>query len=259
MKIAAFQRYPMFDDPERLCALVARDLLWAEGEGAAIALFPEAFLLGHSYDAAVIAGRAARVSGGALAGLCDRIRGAAPLCVIGAFERLEEGIANNAIVISRGAVIGRYAKAHPNEPGVRAGTDFPVFAHEGLRFGINICNDANNPAAAQRLADQGAGLILYPLGNLLPAATAARWRTRSIATLQDRARQTGCWIASADVTGTHGDSISHGCTAIVRPDGSVAARAAEGREGVALFDIPAPSREARAFMAAGKTRAGPKA
>lgn len=87
--------------------------------------------------------------------------------------------------------MGRYAKAHPNEPGVIAGSDFPTFLRSGVRYGVNICNDANHPGTAQRIADQAARVILYPLNNMRPSATADRWREKSLANLVDRARQTG--------------------------------------------------------------------
>jgi len=244
MRIAAFQCHAIDDDLDLLCDRLYRDLCRAARDRVDLALFPEAYLLGHSYDRDVIARRARQISGGMLEMLCRRLPHGCPMIVIGAFERDRTAVFNNAIVIAHGAVRGRYAKAHPNEPGVTAGTDFPIFEQAGCRFGINICNDANHPDAAQRVADQRADLILYPLNNMLPPAVADRWRARSIANLQARARQTGCWIASADVTGTLGDRISHGCTAIVNPAGEVVARVEEGIAGVAMADIPIAPRPA---------------
>jgi predicted amidohydrolase len=142
------------------------------------------------------------------------------------------------LVIENGHVVGRYAKRHPNEPGVVAGTASPVFARGGVRYGINICNDANYPEVAGELAARGAAVICYPLNNMLSPDTAEHWRKRSVENLRSRARQTGCWIVSADVTGSHGALLSHGCTMIVRPDGTIAARVAEGAEGVAIYDVP---------------------
>jgi predicted amidohydrolase len=171
--------------------------------------------------------------------LCSRIAGQIRQS-LGAFERRGDLVTNSAFVVEHGRVIGRgrYAKAYPNEPGVVAETDYPVFRRSGLCYGINICNDANQPTAAQRLADQGTSLILYPLNNMLPPETAAQWRRRSIDTLQACARQTGCWVASADVTGCHGQSISYGCAVIVSPDGTIVSRAREGLEDVAICTLP---------------------
>jgi predicted amidohydrolase len=237
MRIAAFQRPPLYDDLPGAGAALLRDLRRADAEGVDLALFPECGLHGHSYDGATIARRALRSDGPELTALLAPLSGIAATVIAGAFERHDDGITNSAFVIERGRIVGRTAKAHPNEDGVRAGDGAPIFARGALRFGIAICNDANYPETAERIARQGAALICYPLNNMLRPETADTWRSRSIENLQARARQTGCWIASADVSGSYDGLISHGCTAIVAPDGTIMARAVEGREGVALFDI----------------------
>lgn len=145
---------------------------------------------------------------------------------------------NSAFVIERGRIVGNYAKAYPNEPGVIAGDDFPTFLRAGVRYGINICNDANHADAAEKIARQNADLILYPLNNMLPRETAGRWREKSLANLVDRARQTNCWIASSDVTGESNGLLSYGCTAIVAPSGEVVARVPELSEGTVIYDVP---------------------
>ncbi len=239
MRLAVFQRRPIVGDPAHAAAIIADDLRWAATQRVDLALFPEGFLTGHSYDPATIAAVAIARDGLELGTLLARLAPSHPAAIVGAFERRGEAIFNSAFVLEGRAVTGRYAKAHPNEPGVTAGDAAPVFERAGLCYGINICADANHPATAQRLADAGARLICYPLNNWLPVETADRWRERSIANLQARARQTGCWVASADVTGAGEGLISHGCTMIVAPDGAIVARVAEGQEGAALFDIAA--------------------
>ncbi|SFK11060.1 Predicted amidohydrolase [Sphingomonas sp. NFR04] len=238
MRIAAVQCRPVFDDAERTIAAIVARLRWAEAEGVDLLLFPEAWLLGHAYDAAVIRARAEVASNDALPALCARIARFPTTLVVGALEAVDGQVFNSAVVIEAGRIVGRYAKAHPNEDGVTPGTDFPVFARSDRRWGINICNDANFPDAAARLAEQGAGLILYPLNNLLRPETAARWREKSLANLIARARETGCWVASADVAGTANDRLSYGCTSILSPAGDVMARVPELAEGVAMFDLP---------------------
>lgn len=244
MRIAAVQCSPVFDDPERTIAAIVTRLRWAEAEGIDLLLFPEAWLLGHSYDAATIRARA-EAAAAAVPMLCDRVHGFPTTLVIGAFEAGDAGPCNNALVIEGGRVVGRYAKAHPNEPGIVSGTRFPVFERAGVRYGINICNDANHPEAAARLADQGADLILYPLNNLLRPETAARWRERSLANLVARAAQTGCWIVSADVAGEAGDRVSYGCSAILSPDGAVVARVPELQDGAVIWEVHAGARATR--------------
>ena len=237
MRIAVVQCSSIFDDVRRAGDVIVHRLRWADREGINLTIFPEAFLLGHSYDPETIHTRASR-STSAIAALCKRVAAFHSTLVVGAFDRVDGQVFNSAFVIEAGQVVGRYAKTHPNESGVTAGSNFPTFLRSGVRYGVNICNDANHPAAAQRIADQDARLILYPLNNMLRSETADRWRDKSLANLIDRARQTGCWVASSDVTGTSGNLMSWGCTAIVTPEGSVVARVPELDEGVAIYEVP---------------------
>ncbi|MFL0587737.1 carbon-nitrogen hydrolase family protein [Sphingomonas olei] len=238
MRIAVFQCSSILDDARRAGDVIVDRLRWADREGVDLTVFPEAFLLGHSYDPETIQSRASQ-STSAIAALCERVAAFRAMLVVGAFDLVDGQVFNSAFVIEAGQVVGRYAKAHPNEPSVTAGSDFPTFLRSGVRYGVNICNDANHPDAAQRVADHGARLILYPLNNMLRSETADRWREKSVANLIDRARQTGCWVASSDVTGTSGNLMSWGCSAIVTPEGNVVARVQELNEGVAVYDIPA--------------------
>lgn len=238
MRIASVQCFPLADDAAAACAQIVDRLHWAAQAGVDLILFPEAFLLGHSYDGEVIRARAARASDTALPQLCREVAAFPTTLVVGAFELVDGAMLNSALVIEGGRIAGRYAKAHPNEPGVTAGQAFPTFQRSERRYGINICNDANHPEAAARLAAQGADLILYPLNNVLRPETAERWRTKSLENLIARARQTGCWVVSSDVAGKSGDRLSYGCTALVAPDGTVVARVPEMQCGAILHDLP---------------------
>jgi predicted amidohydrolase len=239
VRIAAVQCRPVFDDAEQTIAAIVARLRWADANHVDLVLFPEAWLLGHAYDLGTIQARADGARS-ALVALCARIAEYDATLVLGTFERVGEQVFNSAVVIEHGRIMGRYAKAHPNEDGVTPGTTFPLYTRSARRYGINICNDANYPQAAASVAAQGAELILYPLHNLLRPETAERWREKSLDNLAARARETGCWIASADVTGTADGRLSYGCTAILSPAGKVVARVQELQEGVALFDLPPP-------------------
>lgn len=238
MRVAAIQCLTIADDASSACEAIVQRLQWATTEAIDLVIFPEAFLLGHSYDFETIRSRAHEASGFALAELCKRVASYEATLVVGAFEIAHQQIFNSAFVIESGQIAGRYAKAYPNEPGVAAGSDFPTFVRSGVRYGLNICNDANHGDAAERIASQSADLILYPLNNMLRPETAERWREKSLANLVDRARQTDCWIASADVAGTSDGLLSYGCTAIVAPDGQVVARVPELSEGAVVYDVP---------------------
>jgi predicted amidohydrolase len=76
---------------------------------------------------------------------------------------------NSAVLLDRaGKVSGVYNKVYPYwaefdlaEP-VGVGRDVPVFQTDFGRLGLAICFDVNFPEVWQRLADQGAELVIWP-------------------------------------------------------------------------------------------------
>lgn len=237
LRLAAFQRRPVFGDIPGAKRTLVRDLAWADERGAHLAVFPECYLQGYATDRRTLDERALSLSDPSVADLLLELRGVRAMAVVGMIERRGDALLNTALVIAEGQLIGTYSKAHPNEEGIAAGREFPVFRGLALPFGINICNDANYPETAMRLVSEGARLICYPLNNMLQPHKARKWRLLSVDNLRTRAIQTGCWVASSDVVGDHERLTSFGCTMIIRPDGQIAARVAEGTEGVALFDL----------------------
>jgi 5-aminopentanamidase len=228
---------PILDDARAACAAVTADVSWAADQGAGLAVFPETYLHGHSYDRETIARRARTLNDAEVRGLAESLRGFPVTVVAGMFERRWNSLRNVALVLRAGEIAGVYAKARPNENGVEAGDDMPVFEADGQRFAINICNDANYPDLAQRARKGGASVLCYPLNNVLPPAAAEQWRERSIANLVARARETRCWAVSSDVAGACGTRMSLGCTVIVSPEGDIKARVPEGTTGKIVLDL----------------------
>jgi 5-aminopentanamidase len=230
---------PVLDDARAASAAVTAEVSWAADQGAGLAVFPETYLHGHSYDRGTIARRARALTDPEVRGLAESLRRFPVTVVLGMFERRRNSLRNVALVLRAGEIEGVYAKSRPNEDGVEAGDDMPmpVFAVGGLRFAINICNDANYPDVAQRARKGGASVLCYPLNNVLPPTTAERWRERSIGNLVARARETGCWAVSSDVAGACGTRMSLGCTAIVSPEGEIRAQVPEGAVGSILLDL----------------------
>lgn len=239
MRIAAFQRMALFDAVDQAADVLARDLAWAETQGIDLALFPECYLQGHSYDGAIARRRALSLDDPALNALIGRCASGSTTAIIGLFERRGEAIYNSAIVAKAGRIIGVYAKAHPLESGCTPGTDFPVWPLGDWRFGINICADLRYPYSSTRLARKGAGLICNPINLMLRPHKAERWHKPGISGLQTCARHTKCWVMASDVVGSNDDGwLSYGTSAIVDPNGVVVAKAKPHSEDVLVFDLP---------------------
>ena len=76
---------------------------------------------------------------------------------------------NSAVLLNRqGAIAGVYDKVFPYwsefdiKPPVVPGQDAPVFETDFGRLGLATCFDVNFPEVWQRLADQGAELVVWP-------------------------------------------------------------------------------------------------
>jgi len=239
MRIAAFQRLALFDSVDKVGKLLARDLAWADAQGIDLALFPECYLQGHSYNEAIARRRALSLDDPALIALVDRFPQGRTTAIIGFFERRGEAIYNSAMVVRTGRIVGVYAKAHPLESGCTPGTDFPVWPLADWRFGINICADLRYPYTASRLARKGAGLICNPVNLMLRPHKAEKWHKPGISSLQTCARHSGCWVISADVVGGNDDGwLSYGSSAIVDPNGVVVAKAKPHSEDILVVDLP---------------------
>ena len=249
LRLASFQRQPHYDDVPASTAQLLTDLHWCDTQKVELALFPECYLQGYATDRPTIAARAWDLRGAQFREFLSLFATVRCSFILGLIEQRDGHYYNSAVVIQAGRLLGSYAKTHPNEPGFAAGTAYPVFAIKGCCVGINICNDANYAQAAIRLSEQGAHLICYPLNNMLSIARAEQWRHKHLENLQQRAIDTACWVVSSDVvghidaqTGAHiaepsPERIAYGCTSLIRPDGSVAARVPESREDALLFDL----------------------
>jgi predicted amidohydrolase len=249
LRVAAFQRRPLFDDVSGVLGRLTEDLDWCRHQEVQLALFPECYLQGYATDRETIVARSSALDDHEIRGVLSVLRTYSTTIILGLIERRGASFFNSALVIREGQLLGTYAKTHPNEPGFDAGSDYPVFTTHNWRFGINICNDANFPDAALNVRRQGAQLLCYPLSNMLRPKNATKWRSKSVSNLQARAIETGCWVMSSDVVGHHGNQMSYGCTCIVSPNGDVVTRAPEEAEAAVLFDLSLFAGEAPATHA----------
>jgi predicted amidohydrolase len=220
MKIATFQKDVSKASIESVVNSISEDLNYCDSQGVDMACFPECHLTGYHLEKEAIEQNALSLDGPRLRSYLQAWSTFKVTFILGLIEKNDQGYFNAAVVISQGKVLGCYRKTHPNEEHLSAGEDYPIFSKDIL-FGINICNDANYPDAAKRLATQGAKLLFYPLNNLLRKDVAEKWRAKSPENLQLRAQETGCWVISSDVAGVDGEKMSYGCTQIFSPAGKV--------------------------------------
>jgi len=219
-------------------ATIKRYLRQADDENADIICFPEGYLNGYTRDELHAQKTAINLSSTKFADMLAELKIFTVCAVIGVIE-IENGILfNTAVVVKDGKLLGKYRKTHPQEGIFEAGTEYPIFEIKGRKFGINICYDANFPEASQKLVEQGAEIIFFPLNNELAKSTAEKWRYKHIENLTKRARETGAWVVSSDIISESIESISYGCTAIVNSEGEVVKIAKELQQEFVVADLP---------------------
>ncbi len=238
--IAAAQTFAYQDDLEAVLHCVAEASAQAKAQNASLLCFAECFLQGYLTNEVSARRCALDLKSPAFAAMLKRLPHTGPMIVMGMIEIENGQLFNSAIVVDHGVLVGRYRKAHllDGEMIFTPGTESPIFECAGLRFGINICFDTNFPEAARKIADLGATLIVCPANNMLRRKKSEALKDVHNAARGERCRETGLWLISADVTGEREGSVSLGPTAILNPDGQVAAQLPLEQTGLLVFDLP---------------------
>jgi predicted amidohydrolase len=118
-----------------------------------------------------------------------------------------------------------------------AGSEPAVFEIRGRKVGINICYDLNFRESVEMLAAAGAALLVCPCNNMMSRGTAERWKSRHHEIRSQRARESGAWLLSADVTGETEGRVSFGPTALIDPAGAVVAQVPLMTTGMVVADV----------------------
>ncbi len=213
----------------------------ADAQAVDLLLFPECFLQGYLVEREHMRRQAMGLRSAAFASVLRRLASIKPALVFGVIEEHEGRYFNTAVVVSRGEVLGCYRKTHlvAGESLFDKGSGYPVFDLRGVRFGINICYDTQFAEAAAAVAEQGAHLLLVPAQNMMRRDSARHWKHLHHQIRAERARETGMWLVSADVTGERdGHRVGYGPTSVISPRAEVVAQVPLLTTGMVVADIP---------------------
>jgi predicted amidohydrolase len=221
--IAAYQGHAIYNNIPHILNVIKETLVWAEQENVDILCFPECFLQGYILDSERASSIALDLTSSRFARIAALLMSSKTTIILGLIEKEEDHLYNTAVVIEEGQLMGKYRKRyiHTKEMFFTAGTETAIFVKNGVRYGINICYDSRFPESAYTLVKQGAQIIFCPFNNSLPHAKADEWRDKHIQYLITKARQSNCWIVSADVVEHSATNKGYGCTAVLNPQGEV--------------------------------------
>ena len=167
-------------------------------------------------------------------------------------ERATSGMYNAAMVLDRsGRRIGTYRKTHipayfPNEKAGGTGSyekfyftpgpDLPVFDVDGVKLGIQICNDRLYPEPSRVLALKGAEIIFMPICYSVYSDPEHRNRMWDLA-MRSRALENGVYVVAANKVGAEGVRQHLGRSMIVDPRGTILKEAGSKEEELLVHEI----------------------
>jgi NAD+ synthase (glutamine-hydrolysing) len=207
---------------------------------ADVVVFPELALTGYPPEDLVLRPAFVRDNLVALDALAKHTAGGCPI-VVGFVDRSERGIHNAAALLANGEVVARYHKVKLPNYGVfdEARTFVPGDAScpirlAGSELGLSVCEDAWAPGPPfEDYAERRTPVILNINGSPFHRGKLGE----RLDICRDRALETGAWIVYVNAVGGQDELVFDGGSMVVRPDGTLAHRAALFDEDLLVVDL----------------------
>jgi predicted amidohydrolase len=255
MRIAHCQFEPWVGDFEHNLGRFAEGLARADQERAAIVSFPECFLTGYPDDGAVALAGGFAADGEKMARVLDVTSRQQALAVVGFNEVRGADLYNSAAIVHAGHLLGIYSKCAAYMSFHKQGREFPVFEHQGLRFGVLICADGGYIEPARILAMKGARLIVAPHFNYISDQNLLTHFMKVRADHTARAIENSVYFlrgnnvvldhAKSGMTSTRG--VGYGDSYVIDPQGEIVARSRRHREDFLVAEIDPTIKPAMAW------------
>lgn len=248
VRVGACQTPEIIGDLQAALDIMLRFAKEAEDKEVDLLLFPECFLTGYILSEAYMEIYALDFESEQFAAILKQLDYVKSVLIFGVGEKKSGKFFNSAVVVDRGKIVGVYRKTHlidPNELFFTPGKDYPIFEIKGLKYGINICYDAQFADAAKAIADQGAQLLLLPAQNMIRRENAEKWKYKHNEIRSERVKENGLWFISSDVTGIRPpgqygvERIAYGPTLAMNPRAEVVAQVPLMTVGMITVDISA--------------------
>ncbi len=257
LRLALAQVNPTVGDIDGNSALVERFVRHAAEQGVHLVAFPEMVVTGYPIEDLALRRSFVDASRQATHALARRLADAGlgeMVVVLGTLDRddslgdalgVPKGAPQNAaVVLHRGAVVGRYAKHHLPNYGVFdeqryfvPGDAALVVRVHGIDVSVVICEDLwrdGGPVAAARAAH--AGLLVVLNGSPYE-------RNKDdvrLALCRRRAAEAGCALAYVNMVGGQDELVFDGDSLVVDTAGQVLARAPQFDDGLLVVDLDLP-------------------
>jgi predicted amidohydrolase len=167
MKIGHFQCDIVPGDLDANMGKLIEGLTFAEAEGLHILTLPESLLTGYFANEALTRENSLTIDSTPIKTVLKHTANHASTVILGFNELRDDDIYNSVLVARGGKMLGVYSKAFPCFEHFTPGRDFPIFEHDGIKFGIVICADGGYIEPCRILALKGAQIIFAPHYNYI--------------------------------------------------------------------------------------------
>ena len=247
VRVGACQTPEIIGNPHSAVDIMLQFAKDAQTENVDILLFPECFLTGYILDKTYVINNSYDFESEQFSIILKQLEHVSSTLVFGANEKQSGKLFNSAVVVNKGELVGVYRKTNlldPNEMFFTPGRDYPIFEVNGLKYGINICYDAQFADSAKAVANKGAKLLLLLAQNMLKRETAEYWKNKHSEIGVKRVNETGLWYVRSDVTGIRPagqygvERIGYGPTQAINPSAEIIAQVPLMTVGMITVDIP---------------------
>jgi predicted amidohydrolase len=255
IRVAAAQTGPVeTDDMSRMVPEACRMVREAAARGASILTFPELFLSPFFPNQLIEDNDRyfTRVDSECMSAIREAASKVGIALILPFGENAPTGNYNSALVIdARGRIAGTYRKTHIPAyfPSAKAGGtgsfekfyftpggSLPVFDVDGVKLGVQICNDRLYPEASRVLALGGAEIIFMPIAYSVYSDPEYRNSVWELA-LRSRAFENGVFVVACNKVGIEGVRRHLGRSMIVDPRGTIIAEASKESEELVVREI----------------------
>lgn len=224
------------------CAKIFDYAQQAAEQGVRILLTPELSITGYPPEDLLLRPSFQRQTDVALDRLRENLASLDLYVVVGHPARREGELFNAASVLHKGRVVGMYHKHDlPNREVFDEQRYFTpdnrplVFEVDGIRFGLNICEDTWNRYAPEAAAAAGAEVLLVP--NASPYHMGKQTIRQSM--VAQRVQETGMAIVYANMLGGQDELVFDGASFAMDGKQHVAMRLPQFQEALAVLDAVA--------------------
>jgi predicted amidohydrolase len=245
MKIAHCQFEAWCGDFDHNLQRFEEGLKRADAAGAAIVSFPECFLTGYPDTEEGARSGAFALESPQMMKVLDVTSRHQALAIVGFNELRGPDLYNTVVVAHGGHLLGTFSKCAAYMKFHKQGRTFPVWEHQGVKFGVLICADGGYIEPARILAVKGARIIFAPHFNYIHDKGLISHFMKVRADHICRARENSVYFvrgnnvvldpAKSGITRSQG--IGYGDSYVIDPQGEILARTQRHVEDLLVVEV----------------------